>query len=248
MPRVSTLIISGALTGSLAIALSACGGSSNKTASTGGAGNSDTTTTRGGGTGGSSEISDLVKKAKSANVKVTYKTSGSDNTLTLAQYNGDSSMTSGDSTIVTNGGKSYSCNGQGSGATCTELPGGAAMGNTLLTGFFGVYSALFQAPDTASKLLGVSKSSSNETIAGRDAKCSTLSASAFGRSGDVTVCVDSKTGVLLKGATSAAGQSSSIEATEFAESTADDVKLPATPTQLTMPSIPLPSIPVPTSY
>jgi hypothetical protein len=250
MRRVPALILTSTLTGTLALGLAACGGSSNKSGS--GAGGSDTTTTSGGGSGGSgNEISDLVKKAKSANVKVTYKTTGSDTTFQLAQYNGDSAMTTGDSTIITTGGKTYSCSGTGSDAKCSELPGGATLGNTLLSSFFGAYSLLFSAPDTLTGKLGfVNKSESTETIAGRNAKCATISAGVFtGVTGQLELCVDSETGILLKGQTTSGGKTSSIEATEFATSTADDVKLPATPTQITLPTIPGVSIPtVPTSY
>ena len=243
MLRTSALI----LTGSLAIGLTACGSSGSKNGGAGGGapsstgdGSSATTAATGGGAGGSSEIADLVRKARTANVRVTYKTTASDTMFTLAQFNGDSSMASGDSTIVTSGAKTYSCSGQGAGAMCTELPGGSAIGGSLLTAFFGAYSALISAPDSLSGKLGfVDKTTSTATIAGRDAKCATIKAGVFtGASGELKVCIDAQTGILLRGETSVGGQSSTIEATEFKESSAADVKLPAQPTQMTMPTMP----------
>lgn len=244
MLRLSALV----LTGALAIGVAACGSSGNNKAKTGGgatssssgAGPSATTAGGdGGGGGAASEIAGLVRKAKTANVKVTYKTAGTDNTFTLAQFNGDSSMATGDSSIVTSGAKTYSCTGKGTGAMCTELPGGSALGTAMLTGFFGAYSALFSTPDSITGRLGfVEKTTSTATIAGRGAKCATIKAGALGALGEVKMCVDAQTGILLEGTTTAGGQSSTLQATEFKESTAADVKLPAQPTQMTMPTIP----------
>ena len=55
-----------------------------------------------------------------------------------------------------------------------------------------------------------------------------VTVASLGQSGGVTVCVDAKTGFLLRASTTGSS-ANTIEATAFADSTADDVKLPSTP-------------------
>ncbi len=212
----------------LAAGLAACGSSSKSGISPLGGGSN--TTAKSGSTG-NGDLDALLAKAKSANVKVTYKANDKSSDFTLVQYHGDSAFITGDSEFLTTGGKSYTCQ-LGSTPTCTEMPAGQNLGQTMTASFFGVYSALFASSGSFSALgASVSKSTSNETIAGRDAKCVKISGSANGQSGSITACVDSKTGVFMKGSTTTtAGSASSIEASAFADSTADDVKLPATAT------------------
>jgi hypothetical protein len=214
----------------LAAGLAACGSSSKSGISPLGGGSN--TTAKSGSTG-NGDLDALLAKAKSANVKVTYKSNDKNSDFTLVQYHGDSALISGESEFVTTGGKSYTCQ-LGSTPTCTEMPAGQNIGQAMTSSFFGIYSALFASTGSFSALgASVSKSTSSDTIAGRDAKCEKVSGSAGGQSGSITACIDSKTGVFLKGSTTTnGGAASSIEATAFADSTADDLKLPATPTSL----------------
>jgi hypothetical protein len=140
--------------------------------------------------------------------------------------------------LLTVGDKSYSCSGIGSTPQCIEMPsvGGVNPLGTMMTGYFGAYSALLQGADHASSIFGsIDKTTSDSKIAGRKAKCVTIKAGVLaGASGSVTVCIDAETGVLLRAATDVggSGRSGAVEATSFATSTADDVKLPAQPTSI----------------
>jgi hypothetical protein len=233
-----------AVTVVVALGLAACGSSSSK--SSGG----DTGSTSG-GTASKDDLSALLEKAKTANVKVTYKAQDKADSFTLVQYNGDTSFTTGDSQFVTKGDKAYTCsNITSSTPTCVEAPGGAAAGDALQSGFFGLYSALLSSSvaNIASRLSGVTRTTSTETVAGREAKCVKFSGALLGQTGNLSVCVDSKTGVLLKATSdTSVTAGSSIQATDFAESSADDVKLPAEPTQITLPTMPggatIPTVP-----
>ena len=230
----------GAILIASAFVLAACGGSSsNKTGSTtpitpsGGAGptgSSPGSTTP--ITTGNSGIDALIAKAKSANVKVTYADSSKSNApFTLIQYNGDSALITDNSSIYTVKGTTYTCQGTGATAKCFSIPGGAGLGS-LTTAYFGIYASLFTSVGTAgaNPYLNVTHEA-NQTIAGRDAVCNSLKASALtGATGQITACVDAKDGVFLKGSVSGTSSGGSLEATSYANSTADDVKLPATPT------------------
>jgi hypothetical protein len=228
----------------LAVMLAACGSSSSS--SSGGNGSNASN-----GSGSKDEFSALLEKAKTANVKVTYKAQDKSDAFTLVQYNGDVSFTTGDSQFITKSDKAYTCSDvTSSSPTCVVAPGGTAAGQAIETGFFGLYSALLSSDvaNVASKLSGVTRTTSTETVAGRDAKCVKLSGSLLGQTGNVSVCVDSKTGVLLNASSdTSVSAGNSIQATDFAESTADDVKLPAEPTQITLPTLPggatIPTVP-----
>ena len=229
-----TLVITSVLLASTFLA--ACGGSSSSSSGTSsnsskssGSGSSDSSSS------GSSEIDKLVAKASKANVKVTYKSGGKSDEFTLIQHDGDSAFISGTSGIYTTGGKTVSCDGTGSDAQCVEMPGGENLAQSMTAGFFGVYSALFKASETNNAFVHIGKSTSNETIAGRDAKCVTIDAGVLGGGkGSATVCVDAETGILLRGNAFSGSNDSKdgIEATSYAESTADDVKPPAAPQAL----------------
>ncbi len=233
------------------VMLGACGGSSSSKSGGGGAAPTTAKTPSNGtgsaqSPGGSSPASDdlaaLLSKAKTADVKVTYKSDSKSDTFTLVQHGSDSAFISGSSEVVTKGGATYSCSGiDGSTPQCLTTPGGQNVGQAMLSGFFGVYAAVVDGTlsRVASQLTGVSTTTSSDTIAGRAAKCVTVSAALLGESGNITACIDAKTGVFLKGSTdSSAGSGGSIEATSYADSTADDVKLPAGATQMTLPTVP----------
>ena len=222
-----------------AVVLTACGGSSSSNDSKSG---SDSGSGKGSGSDsevsvpktGNDELDKLFAKAKTANVKVTYKQGKSDSTLTLVQYNGDSAFIEGDSNgIYSTGGKTVSCDGSGADAECFELPGGAQMSTTMQQAFFGAFSSLFTIAQQDGAGVFSDSSSSEETIAGRDAKCATITSTVLTQGkGSLKVCIDAETGVLLKGETSDGDSTDGIVATAYAESTKDDVTPPAAPSSL----------------
>lgn len=219
----------------LATVLAACGGSSKKDARSGGS-NGTGAASGDDSKSGNSDFDKLVAKAKDANVKISYKSGTSSDAFTIIQYHGDSGFVNGDSEYLTTGGKTYSCSSLKSTPECTAVPSvaGTNPAGSMMTAFFGAYAGLLQNTGSFHSLFGsVSSNTSSETIAGRDAKCVKVTGSALGQSGSYTVCVDKETGFLLKGETEANGAAaSSIEATSYAESSADDVKLPAQPTTI----------------
>jgi hypothetical protein len=93
---------------------------------------------------------------------------------------------------------------------------------------------------------------SSDTIAGRDARCITFSASSFSPlaalagslDGEATVCVDEETGFLLKLETNDGDSTKNVFlATEVGEASEEDVTPPVTPSTISLPDIPGISIP-----
>jgi hypothetical protein len=209
------------------------------------------TTTEGDG-GGSNDFSEIVAKAKSANIRIVYQRDGEDS-ITIAQNGeGKSAYTSGDSTIFTDGDTTVSCEGTGDDAECKEIPfGGAAA--SFLTTFTGLFTGLVNLPES---VFGGEVSS--DTIAGRDASCITFGAGDFSPlaalagalddaiDGEATICVDDETGFLLKLETDdGSSQKELFLATEVGEASESDVTPPVTPSKVTLPSISIPDISIP---
>ena len=218
-----------AVTTAAALAIAACGGSSS---SKGDGGGSTSTTSASSGSGGAA-FSDLAEQAKDANVKATYTSGSSDDEFTIAQYEGDSYLAFGNDAFYSVGGKSYTCEGSGSEAQCFELPGNADLSQSIVQSFFGAYAGIFDGLQDSSSAFGSVRTTTKSTrIAGRDAQCATVSASALGQSGSVSVCLDEETGFLLRAGTSGGGDGRIIEATAFDDSTAADVAQPAEPQSL----------------
>ena len=213
----------------LVLALAACGGSSSSSdKGSGGGSDSSTTTTTKSGSGGS-DFAALAAKGKDANIKASYKSGKSDEVITVAQYDGDSFYGQGGDGIYSVDGKTYSCSTSDGDAQCFEIPGGGNAGASIVQGLFGAYAGIFDGVSDSRSIFGsVDKSTSTETIAGRKADCVKVEGSTLGQSGSVSVYIDHATGYVLRVATSA-DAGSVFEATEFSESTADDVKLPAEP-------------------
>ncbi len=214
----------------------ACGGSSGKS------GSSDTqpqvTTGDTGGDGSASDaFSQLVAQASTANIKITYAQSDGDSVTIAQDGNGKTAYQSGDSTFYTDGDTTVSCSGTGADAECTQIPGGGAIGTSILTVFTTLFSGLAKLDSSV-----YSGHESSETIAGRDAQCITFKASDFAGlaalgSGDIsdpsaeaTICVDKETGFLLK-LSSKSNNSTKDEflATKVEEPTSDDFTPPVTP-------------------
>jgi hypothetical protein len=196
--------------------------------------------------GGSNEFSDIVAQASEANIRIVYERDGEDS-ITIAQDGeGRSAFTDGDSTIYTDTDTdtTVSCDGTGADAECTEIPfGGVAA--SILTGFTGLFTGLV---NLDSSVFGGDVSS--DTIAGRDARCITFSASSFSPlaalagsvDGEATICVDEETGFLLKLETKDDSSTKDVFlATEVGEASESDLTPPVTPS--TIPSISLPDIP-----
>ena len=119
----------------------ACGGSSGKS------GSSDTqpqvTTGDTGGDGSASDaFSQLVAQASTANIKITYAQSDGDSVTIAQDGNGKTAYQSGDSTFYTDGDTTVSCSGTGADAECTQIPGGGAIGTSILTVFTTLFSGL----------------------------------------------------------------------------------------------------------
>jgi hypothetical protein len=215
--------------------VAACGSSSSSgkaEVKAGGDGETTTTAATGStnGDGGESEaFKQLVANREKEPLKVTYKVTGAGGdspALTIAQDGkGNFAYITGDTRIIKRAGeKPASCTGTGADAKCQELPVDPSAS----------YTAIFNA--AAGAITNASDNSpftdvSDETIAGRDAKCVTVSVAGT----STTVCADKETGVLLKWAGSAGGQSGSFEATDVTEPPDSDFTLPATPE--TMPDI-----------
>ncbi|HEY1739032.1 MAG TPA: hypothetical protein VGI86_09995 [Acidimicrobiia bacterium] len=236
MTRSGKAIISAA---ALVFLVGACGSSSSK-GSGGGAGLQNTpggSTAHGGSSGGSSSgnssgnssLDSLVAKGKTADIKITYASTGSgDNTsFTLVQRGKDSVEKFGDSAIYNVGGKATTCEGTGASATCTSVPANADSGG-LAGSLVTTYDQLLQNKALSPYLSSLK--STNQTIAGRSAKCLTLTgAAAAAAGGSGTVCIDSNNGVILKAEGSSGGTVSGIVATSVGTPSDSDFALPATP-------------------
>jgi len=232
-----------AATSMLVLALGACGSSSSKSTGLNPGANGSPNANSGGGSGGG-DLSSLVNKGKTADVKVTYKTGSDGSSVTIIQRGNDNVYTSGDTSVYNVGGKTITCQGTGSSATCTQLPstGGSSrgLGGSVLT----IYNQLIQAAADSPLIKNIKTSS--QTIAGRNAKCVTLTgtlAAAAGKSG--TVCIDAETGILLKVASNVNNEGDVLVATSVGTPSDSDFTPPAKPQTLTVPSITMPTYTTP---
>jgi hypothetical protein len=222
----------------LAIALfGACGGSSSK------AGSSNPSDTKGSSDNNSSSSSDsdyakLVADASKERFKITYTTGSGGDEQTYAQDGkGNSVYGSGDTQYFVSPDGSVSCSTDSDGkASCTKVSGTGTSISPFLS--------LFQSGKAAIAALGGRYGDvSSKTIAGRDAKCLSISIAA-----SATYCIDKDTGVLLElSAKSSSGkQEASFLVTKFEEPSDSDFTPPATPE--TIPSVSIPTITYPPGY
>ena len=201
--------------------LGACGGSSSKGAASPDTKKSDTSTTTTSGSSSDGDFAKLVADASKERFKITYTTGSGNDEQTYAQDGkGNSVYGSSDSQYFTSADGSVSCNTDSTGkATCTKVPGiGTAISPFL---------SLFQAGKAAINALGGTYGDvSSKTIAGRDAKCVTISVGA-----SASYCIDTKTGVLLEiSAKDPSGKElTSFTVTKFEEPSDSDFTPPATP-------------------
>jgi hypothetical protein len=224
--------------------IAACGGDDDDSAS--GSNNSGTTVKSGDNgstdsTTGNADFDALLKKVKTSKYRVTYE-SGSNDEITISNDPPKSAFISGDSTIIDTGSETLTCNGTGSDAKCIKSPLGQAGVETMLTGFFGVYSALISAADKNLGIVFDVSKSGDEEIAGRSAQCAEISGGALvpGK-GHLKACVDKETGVLLLGESSDGNDTNKIEATKFEDPKASDFEPPAEPTDLSLPDLSTPT-------
>ncbi len=211
--------------------LGACGGSSSKGVASSDTKKSGTSDTKKSGSS-SDDYAKLVADAEKQRFKITYSTGSGGDEQTYAQDGkGNSVYGSGDTQFFTSADGSVTCNTDSNGkATCTKVPGGAG-----ISPFLG----LFQTGKAAIDALGGRYGDvSSKTIAGRDAKCLTISVGV-----SATYCVDKDTGVLLEiSAKSASGkEETSLTVTKFEEPSDSDFTPPATPD--TSPGYTIPTIP-----
>jgi hypothetical protein len=200
--------------------LGACGGSSSKPGASSDTNKSDTSDTKPGGPTSDSDYAKLVADASKERFKITYTSgSGSDEQTYAQDGKGNSVFGSSDSQYFTSADGSVACNTDSDGkATCTKTPG---------SGTVSPFLTFFQTGQAAiSALAGRYGDVSSKTIAGRDAKCLTISIAA-----SATYCIDKATGVLLElsGKDGSGKQESAFTVTKFEEPSDSDFEPPATP-------------------
>jgi hypothetical protein len=227
MRRLSVLL----LAPGLAVALAACGGSSNSSSSSKGSTSKDSGSAS--SDSGSSDYSKLVEKGKTAKFKVTYKTADG-STWTIAQDPPKSAYIVGDTAIYEDGnGSAAVCSGTGTDVQCfkTEGSGSSSPALGLITNFQSVL-------DTKN-LPGTTRVSDRE-IAGQSAKCVSYSPPLV-KNSSVETCVDKNTGIALLVKSTVSGSSVlDLEATKVETPKASDFTPPATPQDINslMPSVP----------
>jgi hypothetical protein len=220
--------------------LAACGGddddsanpaNNGTTAKSNGNGSTDSTT-------GNADLDALLEKAKDAKYRVTYQSGDDNDEITIANDPPKSAFISGDTMFINTGDESLTCNGTGADAKCIKNPAGGAGLEAMLTGFFGVYSALITAADKNLGIVFDVSKSGDEEIAGRSAQCAEISGGALAQTeGHLKVCVDKETGVLLLGESGDDNSTNKIEATKFEEPKDSDFEPPAEPTELSLPDL-----------
>ena len=116
---------------------------------------------------------DVITGGPGVGLREAYRTDDGDSVTIAQDGKGRTSFTSGDSTIYSTDGKAVSCDGTGPDAECIELPMGNLAGG-LLTAFTSIFAGLGKID---SEVYGGELS--DETIAGRSARCATFTASDF---------------------------------------------------------------------
>ncbi len=234
-------LVAGCAATLLAATLVAACGSSSKPEAGG-----DTTTSAGSsGTGGGNNdnFSALLDNLSRQAFKVTW-TDGSGTAHTDAQDGKGNTMSLvGDTQVFRTAGSTVTCSKSAT-WTCTQT--------SVNVGSNSAYTAIAAAETRyVTALANHFGSTSQKTIAGRDADCFTITAKDFGAAsaiagalgaslkGALTYCNDHQTGVVLENtATDEQGDTSTILlVTEFGQPSASDFEPPATPTIVTVPTI-----------
>ena len=226
----------------------ACGGNDDDAG-----GDGDTTTTTADGPSatttpstGDEALDELIAQAREATYKVVYGAVG-DEQIVVAQDPPRIAYVSGDGGLYqTADGRAVSCSGirEPAMAACVLLPSSAGtLVEQAATTFFGpAYAGFLAAAGEDRGLFGTIETSDDE-IAGRDARCATFDPGAsplIPATGSFTACVDTETGVVLRVASSDANGDVvlTFEAVEFGTPSDADLDPPAEPTELTVPTLP----------
>ena len=221
-----------------ALLIGACGGSSSKSGSGSSTGSSKSSSS-------DDDFQKFLDQAGSERIRVTYTSTDSDgktSDFTVSQDGkGQIAYITTDTVVIKNGDTVTSCSGLPDNTECTSLTG--AESTAALAPFTAILSlakTYIQAAN-AGHALG---DTSSETIAGRDAKCVTITAaSALGKIGGdiasklggkgandgIKSCVDTQTGILLLwqpvGTDSGGGK---LEATQVGDPQDSDFTPPST--------------------
>jgi hypothetical protein len=218
------------------------GGNATKTAAASHGSTSEATKTEaagdnsGGNSGGgaSNELKNLSKDWSKATAKLAYQfqstSQGTTTSTNMTFYSKppDSRIDyeiagAGKAIFINSGGKSYTCSESGGQGTCFESPGGS---NSSSLPFFGDLADPDSIDSAVAGILGSQIASSDENVAGQDAKCFTASGSFVAESGESKWCFTND-GLLLSASFSGGGASFSMTATNVDHSVSeDDLKPP----------------------
>ncbi|HET9729410.1 MAG TPA: hypothetical protein VFR41_08320, partial [Acidimicrobiia bacterium] len=186
-------------------------------------------TTSPSGSSGDTDFAKLIADANKAPARVTYKPSdGAGFTVSqdghgkVAYFSDD-----GDSQIIYDGTNAFVCSSLKSSPSCISETGAAAQAT--VAGYAALLTAAGREIGAASTAGNPFADTTDETIAGRDAKCVSYSVAGVGWQ----ACADKETGLLLRWKVTGGGTSSSFEATDYTQPKDSDFTPPATPTALT---------------
>jgi hypothetical protein len=221
----------------LATALVACGSSKSDDESK--ATSDKTTTTEKSSSpdsgSGADDFGSLAERGGKATARITYR--DADGTeFTLSQDPPKQALISKEGKFISDGEHTVICTGSGNDAQCFEMAQGTD--ENQIGSFLGAFAAPFEMIKSLDQNAVTAKGvdTSSETIAGRKATCATFDSSKLAGStgtGTEKVCVDKKTGVLLKVESDGKTQ---LEATDIGEPKSDDFEPTTTPQ--TVPSVP----------
>jgi len=214
---------------------SACGGKTTPSSSGGGG------SPAGGESSGSNDVANQLESlsgdwAKTpAKISYDYTGAGNLSQLTLfwkppSAWRMDFTENGQVNTFIVDGSKSYVCGG-GAGSACIALPPSSAGASLPFLGLFTQPGAL--KTEIAARIAGVDLKTSNETIAGLDATCFSVTGTASGQSGTSEWCFG-KNGVLLRLDETATGSTSGefkLEATSVSTNVSSADFTPPYPVQ-----------------
>jgi hypothetical protein len=240
------------------LALAGCGGGSSKSDS------GSSNTTPGGTSGGSSDDTDFGKLLDLDNgeaIRVTYQYgSDEDSQITVSRDgSGKLAFLRQDEQAIFDGDTAVQCENLDATPECKQYSG--AQAKALKAGYTGFLSFATTIVTAVAKIPNAYGDKSTETIAGRDANCATITASAAGgiagnlidkipgfSDAGYKVCADKETGILLSFQTVGLDEKDKnlIEATAVGEPKNSDFEPPVTPE--TVPEMTVPDITLPGGY
>jgi hypothetical protein len=186
--------------------------------------------------GSNESFTAVLERRNDAAFKVTYDTGG-DEVFSVAQDGERRAVMSGNGLVISDAGRTISCEDLDTTPTCSELPesfgGIAALGLNFL-------DTISEAVISAADAVDVLDRTSDE-IAGRAATCIEYDADSLladiaeqtgedaggELGGDARICVDTETGVLLELSAGEGDDAERLVATEFGEPSDEDFEPPA---------------------